>query len=213
MTTTTTTTTTATRVERRPWRPELTRRLALVLGASALLAFVAGGRGADALGDELGGALGRWAASPRRHTVEHVGLPRVEDDHGLTPGAPAAPALGGPSARVAAPSAAPAAGIRTRGVHVPAAVVLAYARRGVVPAVDTRDGVRLRGVGTGAGLADGDTLVSVGSARVRSLREVSGIVTSAVLAGRTELSGIVRRGDDDIAVTVEIPTGAEAPAN
>lgn len=178
-----------------------------------MLALVAGGRGADVLGEEFGGALGRWAASPRRHTVEHVGLPRVEDEHGLTPGVPAVLGGGGPGARATGPSLALAAGTRTRGVHVPAAVVLAYARRGVVPAVDTRDGVRLRGVGTGAGLADGDTLVSVGSARVRSLREVSGIVTSAVLAGRTQLSGVVRRGDDDIAVTVEIPTGAEAPAN
>ena len=214
MTTTTTTTTATTGAERRP-RPELTRRFALagVLGASALLALLAGGRGADVLGDELGGALGRWAASPRRRTVEHLGLPRVEDDHGLTPGAPVLAVGGGPAARGAPPSLPLAAGTRTRGVYVPAAVVLAYARRGVVPAVDTRDGVRLRGVGTGAGLADGDTLVSVGSARVRSLREVSGIVTSAVLAGRTELSGFVRRGDDDIAVTVEIPTGAEAPAN
>jgi len=203
-------------VERRPARPELSRRLTLagVLGASALLAIIAGSRGADVLGEELGGELGRWAAPSPRHTALHLGLPRVDDAHELAPGGPVAGAPGGPAAHAAGGAAAPGpVGIRTRGVHVPASVVLAYARRGVVPAVDSREGVRLRGVGTGAGLSDGDLLVSVGSARVRSLREVSGIVTSAILAGRTELSGIVRRGDDDIAVSVEIPTGAEAPAN
>ena len=51
----------------------------------------------------------------------------------------------------------------------------------------------------------------VGGASVRSLREISGIVTAGIFAGHTHVSGTVRRGEDEIAVTVEIPTGAPEP--
>ncbi len=179
--------------------------------ASASLALVAGRRGAVVLGDELGASLGKLVAPPRRHTRELFGFPRVAvGDVGLAEaaGAPhpvSAPGVGPGHAARPVGEAPP---VRTRGVHIPAQVVMAYARRGAIPAVDTRDGVRLRGVLPGTGLADGDRLVRVGRAPVRSLREVTGIVTSAMLAGQTQLSGVVQRGDDEIAVSVEIPTGA-----
>jgi hypothetical protein len=68
-----------------------------------------------------------------------------------------------PVAHAEAPraAAAPSASVRTRGVYVPASVVMAYAKRGTVPASDGPGGVVLRGVGTGNGLADGDVVVRV----------------------------------------------------
>jgi hypothetical protein len=186
-------------------------RLAVLLGASVPLALVAGSRGAGHLGDSIGEELGRLAAPSPRRVKDIYGVPQgdvVADGHGHdVPQGQAPVAHPVPPPAVAAPSAS----VRTRGVYVPASVVMAYAKRGAVPASDGPGGVVLRGVGTGHGLADGDVVVRVGGASVRSLREISGIVTAAIFAGHTHVSGTVRRGDDEIAVTVEIPTGAPEP--
>lgn len=186
-------------------------RLAVLLGASVPLALVAGSRGAGHLGDTIGEELGRMVTPSRRHTRDLYGVPQagvVADGH--VHDAPHG-AAGGAHAEAPRAIAAPSASVRTRGVYVPASVVMAYAKRGTVPASDGPGGVVLRGVGVGNGLADGDVVVRVGGASVRSLREISGIVTAAIFAGHTHVSGTVRRGEDEIAVTVEIPTGAPEP--
>lgn len=186
-------------------------RLAVLLGASVPLALVAGSRGAGHLGDTLGEELGRLVTPSPRRVKDIYGVPQgdvVADGHGHD-----VPQGQAPLAHAEAPraAAAPSASVRTRGVYVPASVVMAYAKRGTVPASDGPGGVVLRGVGTGNGLADGDVVVRVGGASVRSLREISGIVTASIFAGHTHVSGTVRRGEDEIAVTVEIPTGAPEP--
>ena len=93
---------------------------------------------------------------------------------------------------------------------MPASVVVAYAKRGTIPAGDGPRGVVLRGVPAGTGLVDGDIVVRVGRAPVHSVREISSIVTAALFAGHTHVSGTVLRDGEEIDVTVEIPTGADA---
>jgi len=177
-----------------------------------LLAFVVGHRGAVLLGDDLGESLAKLTGPSRRRTKDLYGVPRARAE-GLGHDAPALgpaphPSPGAPLSEHEPQKAE--APIRTRGVFVPASVVLAYAKRGAIPAVDTANGVVLRGVGTGTGLEDGDVVVRVGRAPVRSLREITGIVQASLFAGHTELSGTIRRGDVEIAVTVEVPTGGDA---
>ncbi len=184
--------------------------------ASATLAILAGRRGAPVLGETLGETIAKATAPSRRHTKDVFGFPRGTgemlaappslDEATDAPSARPPLLLPGPRAR-AARSEAPAEPPRTRGVYVPASVVLAYAKRGKIPAVDGPDGIVLRGVLPGTGLLDGDRLVRVGRAPVKSVGDVTGIVSSALLAGHTRLSGTVRRGDEEIDVTVEIPTG------
>lgn len=217
---TTKTKTTKTRPETpKKAEPSRTRIFLGLTIASATLAILAGRRGAPVLGETLGETIAKATAPSRRHTKDLFGLPRgtgelpaapvLEDpsDAAFAPLATRPPVLlPGPRAR-AARSEAPADPPRTRGVYVPASVVLAYAKRGKIPAVDGPDGIVLRGVLPGTGLLDGDRLVRVGRAPVRSVGDVTGIVSSALLAGHTHLSGTVRRGDEEIDVTVEIPTG------
>lgn len=183
--------------------------------ASATLAILAGRRGAPVLGETLGETIAKATAPSRRYSKDLSGFPRgtgappVEPSLEESSDAPATRQpllLPGPRAR-AARHGAPPDPPRTRGVYVPGSVVLAYAKRGKIPAVDGPDGVVLRGVLPGTGLLDGDRLVRVGRAPVKSVGDVTGIVSSALLAGHTHLSGTVRRGDDEIDVTVEIPTG------
>ena len=183
--------------------------------ASATLAILAGRRGAPVLGETLGETIAKATAPSRRHSKDLFGFPRgtgappVEPslEESSDPSATRPPLLlPGPRAREARHEAPPDPP-RTRGVYVPASVVLAYAKRGKIPAVDGPDGIVLRGVLPGTGLLDGDRLVRVGRAPVKSVGDVTGIVSSALLAGHTHLSGTVRRGDDEIDVTVEIPTG------
>ena len=184
------------------------------------LAIVAGHRGAAYLGDEIGDSLAKLGAPSKRRVKDIYGAPRfgaVDDrssaprDEGLAhdPAAGAAaraPTPGQPSAPHLEDDAGTHAPVRTRGVFVPGHVVVAYARRGAIPAVDTARGVMLRGVGHGNGLEDGDLVVRVGRAEVRSLREITGIVQASLFAGHSQLHGTIRRGETEIAVTVEIPT-------
>ena len=212
-------TTMTTKTKTRPETPKKAEpsRARIFLGltiASATLAIFAGRRGAPVLGETLGETIAKATAPSRRHTKDLFGFPRGSGELPAAPSvdepdAPAARApllLPGPRAR-AARSEAPPDPPRTRGVYVPASVVLAYAKRGKIPAVDGPDGIVLRGVLPGTGLLDGDRLVRVGRAPVKSVGDVTGIVSSALLAGHTHLSGTVRRGDEEIDVTVEIPTG------
>ncbi len=101
-------------------------------------------------------------------------------------------------------------------------MVLAYARRGVVPGVNAVDpsgkaaGVWLRGVSSaGVGLQDGDRLVAIGRAPVRNVQDAVSIVSSALMAGHTQISGTVRRGDQELDLVVFVPGdgdgGAQAP--
>ncbi len=192
------------------------KRPRLVYAICALvLAVLASHRGAPLLGDAIGESLGRLAAPSPRRTADVYGVPPGGAlPEGLThdPGAPeAAHPEGLPHVRaVPAVDAGSSVPARTRGIYVPGSVVMAYARRGVVPAVDSPGGVVLRGVPAGSGLVDGDVVVRVGRANVRSVREISSIVSAALFAGHTHVSGTVRRGEDEIDVTVEIPTGADA---
>lgn len=224
--TTTTKTTKTTRPETpKKAEPSRTRIFLGLTIASATLALVAGRRGAPVLGETLGETIAKATAPSRRHTKDLFGFPRGSGESGELPAEPSlvepteGPAtrppllLPGPRAREAR-SEAPPDPPRTRGVYVPASVVLAYAKRGKVPAVDGPDGIVLRGVLPGTGLLDGDRLIRVGRAPVRSVGDVTGIVSSALLAGHRHLSGTVRRGDEEIDVTVEIPTGeADAGAS
>lgn len=214
-----TTTTKTTKTKPRPETPKKAEpsRVRIFLGltiASATLAILAGRRGAPVLGETLGETIAKATAPSRRHTRDLFGYPRgsgmplVEPSVEEASDAPARPPLllPGPRAREARHDAPPDPP-RTRGVYVPASLVLAYAKRGKIPAVDSPDGIVLRGVLPGTGLLDGDRLVRIGRAPVKSVGDVTGIVSSALLAGHTRLSGTVRRGDEEIDVTVEIPTG------
>lgn len=188
-------------------------RIFLSLGALMLLAFFASHRGAPLLGEALGESLGRLAAPSKRRVREVYGVPPSGLPEGHTHEPPAhGTARAGPQEPMhdLAPLLAAKPPPRTRGVYVPASVVLAYAKRGAIPAADGPRGVVLRGVPAGTGLANGDVVVRIGRAPVHSVREISSIVTAALFAGHTHVSGTVLRDGEEIDVTVEIPTGADA---
>jgi hypothetical protein len=191
-------------------------RLLFSFGALMVLASYASHRGAPLLGEALGASLGRLAAPSKRRVRDVYGVPPdgLPEGHTHDPSAPlpphAGPSSDGSQVHELAPPVAPVPPPRSRGVYVPASVVLAYAKRGTVPAADGPRGVVLRGVSAGTGLADGDVVVRMGRAPVHSVREISSIVTAALFAGHTHVSGTVLRDGEEIDVTVEIPTGADA---
>lgn len=98
-----------------------------------------------------------------------------------------------------------------RGVLVRAEVVARAARSGMrpsghaVPATAARPaGLALVGVGP-FGLRDGDVLTHVAGAPATSEGAVVSAVAGALRAGARAISGVAWRGDQRIAVTVEIP--------
>lgn len=94
----------------------------------------------------------------------------------------------------------------TEALYVPSRVVRAAIQRGTVIGEPAPGGVRLRGVsGLGAGLADGDLVTHVMGSPVATPEAIADVVTPAVLGGERHVTGVVRRGDRVIAVTIEIP--------
>jgi len=198
------------------------RRLLPALAVVASFALFAWGsaRLARASGDAIGGAVARVAAAipapghslldpppPRETATESDSAAAVLFEELPDPDA----AAGLTKAGKKKPSSTPAR--PTRGIRVKAATVLRLANRGVrpsgvpVPADGDRPaGLALQGVGAlGVGLRDGDVLTQVAGAPASS----TGAVVGAVLAARQRrapaMSGLVYRGNEKIALYVEMP--------
>lgn len=198
------------------------RRLLTALAVAASLSLSAWGsaRLARASGDLIGGAVARAAAAipAPGHSLLDSPPPRepllgadadaaavFEDLPDLdAPSSATKPGKKKPSSTTVRPA---------RGLHVKAATVLRLANRGArpsgvpVPAAGDRPaGLALQGVGgLGVGLRDGDVLTQVAGAPASS----TGAVVGAVLAARQRrapaMSGVVYRGQEKIAIYVEMP--------
>ncbi len=111
----------------------------------------------------------------------------------------------------AASPAAPAperANAGRRALFVPSRSVakLTAAHASRIAGDPTDDGVRLRGVSSlGLGLADGDVLVSVAGQPTRTPDAAIAAVTAAIARHAKQVTGVIRRGGERIAVTVELP--------
>ena len=198
------------------------RRLLTALAVAASFALSAWGsaRLARASGDAVGGALARAASAlpapghslldpppPQGITTGSDSADEVVLDDLVDPDAAAGLTKTGkkkPSSTTARP---------TRGIHVKAATVLRLASRGVrpsgvaVPASGDRPaGLALQGVGAlGVGLRDGDVLTQVAGAPASSIGAVVGAVLAARQRRAPAMSGLVYRGNDKIAIYVEMP--------
>jgi hypothetical protein len=198
------------------------RRLLTALAVAASFALSAWGsaRLARASGDAVGSALARAASAipapghslldpppPRETTTESDSAAAVILDDLTDPEAAAGVTKTGkkkPSSTTVRPK---------RGIHVKAATVLRLAARGVrpsgvaVPASGERPaGLALQGVGAlGVGLRDGDVLTQVAGAPASSIGAVVGAVLAARQRRAPAMSGLVYRGDEKIAIHVEMP--------
>ncbi len=193
---------------------------ALAVAASFALSAWGSARLARASGDAIGGAVARAASAlpapghslldpppPQETTTESDSATAGIVDDFPDPDAAAGPTKAGkkkPSSTTLRPK---------RGIHVKAATVLRLANRGVrpsgvpVPASGDRPaGLALQGVGAlGVGLRDGDVLTQVAGAPASSTGAVLGAVLAARRRRAPAMSGLVYRGDEKIAISVEMP--------
>lgn len=193
------------------------RRLATAFAVAASFALAAWGsaRLARASGDAIGGAVARAAASLPAPGHGLLDPPRPT---GLaSSGADSAPVVfevlpdtdaSGPAKKGKKKPSSP-----TRGIRVSAATVLRLANSGVrpsgspVPADGDRPaGIALQGVSSlGVGLRDGDVLTQVAGAPASSPGAVIGAVLAARQRRAPAMSGLVYRGQEKIALYVEMP--------
>lgn len=191
------------------------RRPLLLLAAPFVATLLLSRAWASALGDSVAAELVPLARAltpapdagfigPPEPPIEATPLPTAGDagarDAAKAPRSSHEPADGG------AGDAGTSADAPTEALYVPARVVRAAIQRGSVIGEPAPGGVRLRGVsGLGAGLVDGDVVTHVMGSKVATPEAIADVVTPAVLGGERHVTGIVRRGDRVIAVTIEIP--------
>jgi hypothetical protein len=181
-------------------------------------------RSAAALGAELADTLDHafdWRTPDEPNTPTLVPTPL---DLGLDlPIVPGIEVLHAPAAPESGARSLDRKGLSTRtpalrgGVHVRAEVVARAVQSGArpsgvpVPALGLRPaGIALQGVsGFGAGLRDGDVLTRIGGAPATSVGVVVGAIAGALQHGAKVITGEVWRGDQRLAVAVEVPRSAQ----
>jgi hypothetical protein len=137
------------------------------------------------------------------------------DDASLQPASPSASSRQGPSvADGGALDGAASDGVAEGAIFIPAdrltrLTVKALRRVHVTNATDADGrliGARLSGVGAlGLGLAEGDVITSIAGRPTPTADEATAAATSAYASGARRVSATVRRGDQTLVVTAEIP--------
>jgi len=91
-----------------------------------------------------------------------------------------------------------------KGIFVPAATIVRFAKRANVQGTPVSNGVEVHGAGA-LGVADGDVLTHVDGQKIASVADATALVLRAIGAGRSTVGGTLARGTETYPITVEIP--------